>query len=818
MGYKIKINGVEKTLADGMTITEISGEELNNAILKISHTEKLILNEKDKIEIIYSLVVDDADYELFHYYFYLGNFIEERIVNNASQLLVRYNYTLSLLSPTIALEDVILPNRTITQKVSDDESITKNSIYYYLKAYIDEYAPNLIISNHLKVKTENVIALEEQFPNLNLREIFNKLLEPIGCVVSMTNYTTIDYMDLNVKGQEIDLSKIKMYNEQASFEDYATNIKIIAENCTSETINVSEENVAVKAANDNIVTDDNMIINTEHSIYEIGKVYCYAEVDATLSIDGGAKEHQYNGQLKLDITPFIAEKNVYESKYVNGADFRKWLDDNGEFDLNKCLKYKLTSLSFTEGAANIEGLSYNEKKIFDDFYAYDKVLRAALINYDFNKYKALSPTSTINYTNYLWRLLTNPRDLIFDIDYNSRQTLNLEFEKDKPYANKRTIIDGQTSSYVDNDKLGVSMQEKINRLGNPKIIIGGVYKSILFVPKLDDTIGDYKLVQRTMTFYQNEILFEGTLYKYFNRKNINTSINQEIRYTTIDTTNNAVLRMENNRIVFTLSNDENAEVADRNMYNLINYIISNIGKSGSDIAYGYLTTDSNNTEYGVFRVFPSFQKINKSLVLSFKMDDNYTAGLQVNDTSKTGGYGLVKIPYCDEYGEFLKSKFTIYKNHTINPLTDAAKAQEEARSFPIIPVSTITTLTEVFKKEHLRYKDNREIIGETYQFDFRSKSNIFVKDALIKNLSFLLKETKFDNFKVFISTTEIYAESDNVVKGDYKFNSSVCTINNGALTMPSEYFTNAASWAITDGNNNILIACNGGSNILRFNF
>ena len=39
---------------------------------------------------------------------------------------------------------------------------------------------------------------------------------------------------------------------------------------------------------------------------------------------------------------------IYDSKYVNGANFRKWLDDNGEFDLNECLKYKITSFSFTE--------------------------------------------------------------------------------------------------------------------------------------------------------------------------------------------------------------------------------------------------------------------------------------------------------------------------------------------------------------------------------------------------------------------------------------------------------------------------------------
>lgn len=826
MAYKIKINGVEKIPADGFIITEISGDELNQATLKIIHSPKLDLHEKDKIEIIDSITIGDTEVETFHYYFYLGNYDEERIVNNSLEELCDFNYVMSLISSTIVLEDYILPNRTITQKpITIENSGQKNSIYYYMKAYIDEYAPTLTISNELKVKTQNTPALEEQFPNLNLREIFNKLLEPLGCVVSMKNYTEISYLDLNVKGQEIDRSKLVIDNMQAAFEDYATNIKIIAENCTSETINVNEENVAVKA-NDNIVTDDNMIIPTEHSIYQIGKVYVYAKVNATIGIDihpiQGVSTHvedTYSKLLKLDITPFICEKTVYDTRNVMGLvfNFRDWLDGNGEFDLNECIKYKLTNLSFTDGRENINGLSYNEKRLLNDSYACEKVIQAALLNYNFTMRKNVSPTTTYSYTSYVFQLVTDERDLIFDIDYRSRQTLNLEFEKENSYKNKRTIIDSQTSSYVDNDKLGVSMQEKINRVGNPTKTIAGRFKNFLLIPNLDDTIGDYKLVQRTLTFYKNEILFSGMMYKNFNRKNLVTSVNQQVRYTTIDTTNNSVMRMENTRIVFTLSNSFNSS-ADANMFKLINYMINNLGKTSSDVVYTYKTTDSANIEYGIFRMFPSVQKINKCVVISFKMNDNYSAGYQIKDTSQTGGYGLATIPYCDEYGEFVKAKFAIYTGHNVNPLTNQAKAVEESRSFPKFPATSFSGLTNVYELENLRYKDNREIIGETYQLEFRSDNNIFIKYLFVNYIPFLLKETKFNAFKVFISTTETYAKTDTQVKGEYKFDSTSCTISNGRITMPESYFTNATCWAITDNDNKLLIACNGNSNILAFNF
>lgn len=821
MAYKLKINGVEKTLADGFIITEISSDELNQATLKIIHSPKLDLQEKDRIEIIDSTTIGDTEVETFHYYFYLGNYVEERIVNNSLEELCDFNYVMTLISPTIVLEDYPLPNRTITQKTTTSEnSVQKNSIYYYMKAYIDEYAPTLTISNELRVKTQDTPALEEQFPNLNLREIFNKLLEPLGCVVSMKNYTEISYMDLNVKGQEIDRSKLIIDNTQATFEDYATHIKIIAENCTSETINVSEENVAVKA-NDNIVTDDNMIIPTEHTIYQIGKVYVYAQINATIyALIGEESEqtfHKYSDELlKLDITPFISEKYIYDSKLINGAYWTKWLK-NGEFDLNECTKYKVTGISFTNGNPNIEGLSYNEKKLGFNNYAYETMISAALMYYDLKRYKILDPTKIVKYTSYDFKLQTKPRDLIFDVDYRSRQTLNLEFEKENAYRNKRTIIDSQTSSYVDNDKLGVSIQEKINRAGNPTKAIAGRFKSFLLIPNLDDKIGDYKLVQRTLTFYKNEILFSGTMYKDFNRKNLVTSVNQQLRYTTIDTTNNSVMRMENTRIVFTLSNSFNSS-ADRNMFKLINYMINNLGKTSSDVVYTYKTTDSANIEYGIFRMFPSVQKINKCVVISFKMNDNYSAGYQIKDTSQTGGYGLATIPYCDEYGEFVKAKFAIYTGHNVNPLTNQSKAVEESRSFPKFPATSFSGLTNIYELENLRYKDNREIIGETYQLDFRSDSNIFIKDLFVNYIPFLLKETKFNAFKVFISTTETYAKNDNQVKGEYKFDSTSCTISNGRITMPESYFTNATCWAITDDANKLLIACNGNSNILAFNF
>ena len=68
------INGVEKTLADGFIITEISSDELNQATLKIIHSLRLDLQEKDRIEIIDSTTIEDTEVETFHYYFYLGNY------------------------------------------------------------------------------------------------------------------------------------------------------------------------------------------------------------------------------------------------------------------------------------------------------------------------------------------------------------------------------------------------------------------------------------------------------------------------------------------------------------------------------------------------------------------------------------------------------------------------------------------------------------------------------------------------------------------------------------------------------------------------
>src|SRR3990167_11120970 len=64
-----------------------------------------------------------------------------------------WNYEIGLISPTIYLQRVILPNRGVTQRFRN----VKLSVWDKMQQYISVYAPTLTLSYELQVKTENVI-------------------------------------------------------------------------------------------------------------------------------------------------------------------------------------------------------------------------------------------------------------------------------------------------------------------------------------------------------------------------------------------------------------------------------------------------------------------------------------------------------------------------------------------------------------------------------------------------------------------------------------------------------------------------------------
>lgn len=801
---KLFINEIEYNLADGTQITELSNEELNSGILKIPHSQKLNAELLDKIKII----VSENDSE--HTFYYLaGTMSEEQIKFSEVESERRYNYLINLLSPTIILENYICPNRTITQYVDKP----KKSVYYYLDSYLKTYAPNLSISDELETLTENVDALEEQFPNLNLREIFNKLLEPLGCVVSMKNFTTISYIDLNAKGNAIDVSKIKVLRTEKKFEEYASHLKVNAENVIANNIDCFENNIVPKS-NTGIVSDENAEIILKNPIYLIDRIYAYVEFNGILVLqdytnpaDLDLYEFEFNNEIvKLDITDFVIENSVYQSKLVGGSDPNpSWLTDF-KFDFDKIMSYKINFLNYSQNSNTISGLTYNEKVLFFSKYAYENVPLAALIR---DILKVNNTGKDLRLYSSTLQVSSNVRDILFDIEYKTTNSLNLEFEKENEYKNVRKFVDNQQSSYLNADRFGKSEQEKVNRIGNPELSIGGRFKGLSSVPKLNDYIDNYTLIQRTLVLYNSEILMQGYLSKDFVRKNVVQSLNQQIRFTQIDTTNNAVLRNENTVLEYEISTKPNSTYHEQ-MYNLINYLNNNLGKTNKNLVYVYKTRDKNGIEYGLFNTVPSVKKINNSIVINFQAKTNFAFDFRVNDVNQTGGYGLRQEPYVDEDAEFVNSEFWISEKELIDAKDNNLLALEEGRYYPLINVTTLGD--RIYRKIFTRYKDNREIIGETIQIDFKTADNVYVYDAFFEYSKFLNISEQNEAIKIYLSSVSTYNKNSSSASGiaanvsltfeDNKINIGEISVDGSVLNL-----TDFKSFALTL-NGKLLIAVN----------
>ena len=656
-------NGTYKDLEtpQNASVTKIKSSELDSVSLTLPHVEELNLHFKDKI------IIEDKKY-------YCGTFKKEQATKNGL-----FNYIIALISPTIALEDYILPNRTITALIEN-----KRNLDYYFEKYLEEYAPHITLDETFKTKLATLEAYEEQFPCLNLREVFNKMLEPYGLVCKMDDYNVLSYLDLNDDTDELDINDFNFVERENSFDEYASCLQMNVENAISKNYNISEKGVTIKS-NEAVVNDSNMIIPTKEAIYDISKVYCICEV-ATQVEEGVVNTNLYS----LDITNYIIEKSIYDTKKVSAL-----VTEKGP-------EYKRNYLYFNHDSKNIEGLTYQESTWFAGVKT-----EIALTNV-LNLAAAFIP-------NFAY-ISTNVRDLIFDIEYKAKQSINVKFFKDY-YTNERVLVDNQTSSYVDIDKLSKSEKEKVNRCGNEKLHLGGRFS---YIPSINSRIGDYKTTQLTAIYEKGYYNVDMYLFKNFTRQNQAQALSQQIRYTQIDTSSNAVTRIENTVINAVVTTEESTN-------NLGNALLL-------DKPLFIYKTFSNSVLLSTNIIFPSKQKMDCSLILGFKMEDNFSSGLCIGSTREAGGYGLEKVPYVDENGECEEVSFLIYDGFpVVNNETNFASYTALARKFPRYE---ITNEVLKFGLELMpRYKDNREILGETIQINIRpANNNIILHDGFYSML------------------------------------------------------------------------------------
>ena len=751
---KIYLNGTEIAYKPDFYITEEYSEALDTGKVIIPQVALMSIEPFDVIKI-----EDTA--ESYTKYMCVSS-VHKKVVKWSTPKL--YDYDIGLVSNTIRLQRIILPNRSITQSLVGTNKTIKDVLFNF----VNMYAPNFTISTALSSATEYVTCPEMKWERPTLFEVFNDLLAVINACVTMTTATEISYLPFNLIGSEITDSDINGYETEQSIEDYANTVEMDASNVVSNQRNaITTDWISVRTTQGPVLTTKNAEIIVEKPIYEIKSITA-----------------RWNSTFSYDITDYCLEKKEYDLlKSSNSATV--WLGDG----------YKRHYIYFEEGSNVIKGLCDSESTWF---------------------LGADSGLPIITRLNNMASATLSAADvfkLVFKIYYTTIEGVKFTSEKEVPLTYDSALINGQDSTYVNMETAAKKQQQTVNRLGNPEITIYGKYSLLASVPSLADYYDtDYILSKRTISFGASSKTFTGVLTKNYVKKYLFTGLNSRKRYTQLLPANEAFIcnHLTKIKLQFSFTNASTNAALENHLLKFGSYF-----PIKCSLIRTHYTGGTSSTYIGLAG---SAFVAGKSLVYNFRMQDNFTSAMCVEPTFNILGVnaasGMSFVPYVDSRGEFIiydVTMFTTLDNTGIESSVEAEynPALQRCRAYPEISSGTDNAVYQ--KLNIFRYKDNREIMSETYQFFIKGNDNIFVTDKFYQDSPLTCETTQNLRvryaFNTYYDETSIFGVGNN---GYLKFD--VTRTNNYIEITPLEDngVTEASivSWGITDINNKLYIGVN----------
>jgi hypothetical protein len=774
---QITINGSAVVFKPGVSTSEFYNETLDSGLLVIPQNSKMTLEPMDQVIITFSGASK---------YYLISEVREDIVVFNSPRV---YTYTISLVSPTIKLQRIVLPNRTVTQ------TEPPKTIGTILQQYLELYAPGLSMSTRLADLVSSAICPEDSWNRPTLFEVFNSVLASVGAVVVMPEFDYIDYLDLNATGSSIDPQYLTNGQVVQSVEDYASDIEMEAQNAASKVVNTTTVDwVVSKTTHSEMLTSDNAEIILDKPVMAIDKVLCKIIMPV------------YSFIAKIvDITPYVVEQSVYRlAKVTNAAG---WVTGD----------HKRNRIYFTEGDTVIRGLSYKESTWIAGINSY-----AAIVNIFRNAYLSTEDLDGKLSNEYI-------NKFVFKIDYRSLDGVKFSTERPISLQHPGTLLNNQDTAYVDLGLLAKKQQQTVNRMGNQIMTLWGKYPSRSLVPRLADTFDtDFKVMHRQLVYHATEIEAMLQLSKYNIRQNLFSGLRSKRRYTQIASAGDALLSNHLNKIRLKFS------LVDESSYPSLENNMLAFGKVGKNVQLAICQTtfeDSNTSPY--IGLSGSAYHVGNSVVYDVRMADNYSAGLQVEKERVFLGFrhGTNYVPYADQNGEFVAIVVDLYNRYINDKLADDNitgepskydEGLEYAREQPELNPAWIDTDNRIFSSGDLyRYKDNREITAETFQFFFSSATGVFIGDAYFEDHPWLFRGTSDVSLVLKYSTTETYTEANkNTPKGTTHADLSVFRSGNrvGYVLAPGSAFDDTITcWCICNAAGRVYLAVNSNNNVVYLN-
>lgn len=790
----VSINYKSYNVDEGVSLIDKATEELDSLTFTISNINQIQLEPFQRVVITFE---DNTKR-----YMLVNTWVEE-----VASIYGLKTYTINCISETKKLERVQLPNMTITQPLGlANEDKRKYDLYLRrAKAYLEKIYPELRYSEELLNRMSTEIAVEEQFNSPNFKEYLNSILTKISGVCRVEN-NVIGYLDLSKKGKSIDESKILFRNKSQTIEDYYSDIRTDLQGVQSDRSTIFTERVGIRSPENAVITYDNGVIKLSHNINYIEKI----------DFIGNVKINGVETPIRQTIFdkdhPFVKEKAEYDTLYVS----------NDLTPMGNLSQFKRCNIFYTRGTNVIDGLFYNESVWFlgldSLFNAIENIIGASLLLLEEYQGKTIT--------------FDDARDFTFEVTYSALDDVSTEFSKQK--TTRSVIRDNQVDSIVDLEKFTKAQQEKINRLGNETLEINARYDSLEEIPSLMDSIGDYILAEREIVFHRDYIDFKGILYKDYVKKNLFYGVNAKRRSTQLIMGNEAVTRKELTKETYKFSYSD-----DNGNKRFQRYVLGNVVVSQEDNVIGNISPYDfypikiagavsyfdDGSQTNLYKLEPDVRKAGMNVFVNFKWYDNINVGMKVTFKEKgiintlfnsKGGYTQEYVPYTDENGELVSVRIRMW-----DEFNKSSFSLEDVDNFPNVSIDLLNDNWLFYYKALDRYKDNREILNETFQFEFTSEDGIIVTERFVETMPFFANSKeqlwvvtstdKIDKYRTKYETGENFTiqynmgiDSSDIIN----FHKENVLFNRIKLYNNNVDLTGIKSWALVDKDLNIVIGVN----------
>jgi hypothetical protein len=814
MAVTATIKGTAVPIKVGWVLRDHYNEILDGGTIVIPQTNKLNIRPYDEVVLTGSPLTAAKTYLIAHY--------TERQI--AFTPVAKYEYTVSLVSKTIKLQRIFLPNVSITQPRTGPGITIAQAIQRYTDVYGEKKLQTIGIATFLVNKftlSTNITGLTALVPEFtlskpNLFELFNTILARENKIIRLRGDDVLDVFDLTVKFDPIDTSKLTYTERTENGAEYLSETEI-------EFFNVLTDNTDSDAGFDlpieTTIRADASILNTENASLLLDKpIYKIISVKY-LHV---TREDQQTGDIaykEFDITSYVLEKTEYETLTTNPL-------------VTGVKKYE--RIYYTQGNNKIEGLMYRPFSIFPE--AIFQVVSLATGGDGLLGGLSISPEYGIG-------------RFLFRVKYIPQNDAKMRTSKYKGEPYPAITIDGQKANYGNLDLIADEQFKNAQRIGQPEITItASRYTSETQVPKLGDFLGEFILTSREISWNDGFIIFKGTLSKDYVNKTMFTGVTSKRRLYEIASGSESISRHDLIKIYYEFSRSvktkPNPSFIFPANYNLniltgnndqkpVAVIIRTFNKTAPD-TYTAVTT------YAILK--ETIEQVARNSVLwSFEMQDNFSAGLK-QDGAVTGGTALRYVKYVNDVGRFdyITLRFinkpqaqTIYQIPAKigQVLVDWANGQQfmdyaletdiiayiqKFQALPEIPTTDIPAgnLLQVQKEI---WKDNREITKITIQHEFVADDLDIVVGEQMTKANRLFKNTTTTR-RFYYSTTEKYNIYENEIALGSNTGTNLIFINytNGSITINTSLFTlsttipwtSLKSWAIATNTGGLILGVN----------